>query len=104
MTSSEAVTHVVLDKKGVAWIDDTNVKVIEVILDHLAYGHSPEEIHLQHPDLSLAQVYAAFAYYYDHQTQLDDELKRRYSQVEKLRAKSPQKLTRRELMARIQPA
>ena len=87
-----------------AWIDDTNVKVIEVILDHLAYGHSPEEIQLQHSDLSLAQVYAAFAYYYDHQAQLDDELKRRYSQVEKLRAKVPQKLTRRGLMARIQRA
>jgi uncharacterized protein (DUF433 family) len=100
MVASEITTHIVLDKKGVAWIDDTNVKVVEVVLDHLAYGHSPEEIQLQHPHLSLAQVYAAFAYYYDHQTRLDEELKMRHASVEKLRAANKQSLTRRKLAAR----
>jgi uncharacterized protein (DUF433 family) len=52
MIAAGPATHVRLDRKGVAWIDDTKVKVVEVILDHLAYGHSPEEIHLQHPHLS----------------------------------------------------
>jgi uncharacterized protein (DUF433 family) len=36
-------------------------------LDHLAYGWSPEEMHYQHPPLSLAQIHAALAYYFDHQ-------------------------------------
>ena len=59
--------HIKLDEQGVAWIDDANVKVIEVVVDRLAYGWSPEEIHFQHVHLSLAQIHAALAYYYDHQ-------------------------------------
>jgi hypothetical protein len=52
--------HIYLDERGVAWIDDTNVKVIEVALDKLAHGWSPEEIHLQHAHLSsLAQITAS---------------------------------------------
>jgi len=49
-----APSHIRPDDRGTVWIDDTNVKVIEVVLDRLAYGWSPEEIHFQHPDLSLA--------------------------------------------------
>ena len=66
--------HIRLDAQGVAWIDDANVKVIAVVLDRLAYGWSPEEIHFQHPHLSLAQIHAALAHYYDHQAALDAEI------------------------------
>jgi len=34
------MSHVVRDERGVAWIDDTNVKVVEIALDHLDYGWS----------------------------------------------------------------
>ena len=47
--NTQAATHIHLDDAGVAWIDDTNVKVIEVVLDKIAYGWSPEETHFQHP-------------------------------------------------------
>ena len=30
-------SHIVLDEKGVAWIDETNVKVVGVVLDKLAH-------------------------------------------------------------------
>ena len=66
--------HVRTDAHGVAWIDDTNVKVIEVVLPRLAHGWSPEEIHFQHPHLSLAQIHAALGYYYDHQEAMDQEI------------------------------
>ena len=36
--STVAASHIRRDSQGVAWIDDTNVKVIEVVLDRLAYG------------------------------------------------------------------
>ena len=55
------------DERGVAWITGTKVKVIEVATHKLAHGSHPEEMHLQHPHLSLAQMYAALAYYYEHQ-------------------------------------
>jgi uncharacterized protein (DUF433 family) len=101
MIAAGPATHVRLDRKGVAWIDDTKVKVVEVILDHLAYGHSPEEIHLQHPHLSLAQVHAAFAYYYDHQADVDAELDQRFRRAQAIRAKVGDAFSRKKLLARL---
>lgn len=101
MIAPAASTHIRVKKDGAAWIDDTNVKVVEVMLDHLAYGHSAEEIHLQHPHLSLAQVHAAFSYYFDHQPKLDAEIERRYAQAEALRAKAGPQLSRKKLLARL---
>ncbi|MEJ7708338.1 MAG: DUF433 domain-containing protein [Pyrinomonadaceae bacterium] len=59
--STVTATHIEIDGAGVAWITGANIKVIEVMLDKLAYGWSPEEIHFQHPSLSLAQIHTAFA-------------------------------------------
>ncbi|HTG18299.1 MAG TPA: DUF433 domain-containing protein [Blastocatellia bacterium] len=82
--SSVTTTHIELDERGIAWITGANTKVIEVVLDKLAYGWSPEEIHFQHPALSLAQIHAALGYYYDHQAELDDEIVRQVKEVEAL--------------------
>lgn len=84
--SGIVVAHVHADDQGVAWIDDTNVKVIEVVLDRLAHGWSPEEIHFQHPHLSLAQIHAALAYYYDHQAEFDREIERQLQASDALAA------------------
>ena len=40
-------SHIKIDDQGVPWIAGGNTKVIEVVLDKLAYGWSPEEMHLQ---------------------------------------------------------
>jgi uncharacterized protein (DUF433 family) len=74
-------TLIELDEQGVAWLSGTNTKVIEVVLDKLAHGSSPEEIHYQYPHLSLAQIHAALAYYYEHQSELDAEIQRRWQDV-----------------------
>jgi uncharacterized protein (DUF433 family) len=68
-------THIELDGYGVAWIGDTRIKVIEVVLDKIAYGWSPEEIHFQHPHLSLAQIHAALTYYYENQDVIDGQIR-----------------------------
>jgi len=52
-------TQIELDDRGIAWIAGTKVKVTEVVLDKIAHGSSPEEIHFQHPNLSLAQIHGA---------------------------------------------
>ena len=103
MIAAEPATHIRLDSSGVAWIDETKVKVVEVILDHLAYGHGAEEIQLQHSHLSLAQVHAAFAYYYDHQADLDNELELRFRHAQALREKVGEPFSRRKLAARLKP-
>ena len=78
--------HIYLDDRGRAWIDDTHTKVIEVVLDKLAYGWSPEEIHVQHAYLSMAQIHAALSYYYDHQAEFDAEIARQLQEFDALRA------------------
>ena len=78
------ITHIQIDKNGIAWIDDTNVKAVEVALDKLAHGSSPEEMHFQFPSLSLAQIHAALAYYYDHQEEMDLEIERQWEQSDDL--------------------
>lgn len=62
--------HIHRDERGFAWIDDSNVKVVEVVLDHLQ-GQSAEAVQASYPHLTLAQIHAALAYYYDHQQELD---------------------------------
>lgn len=67
--------HIFVDEVGRAWIEGSNVKVIEVVRDHLAYGWSPEEIHWQYPHLALAEIYAALSFYHDNRESLDTEIK-----------------------------
>ena len=80
--------HIRLDDRGVAWIDDTNTKVLEVALDMIAHGWSPEEIHFQHAHLSLAQIHAALAFYYDHKAEMDTRIRCSTEEVERLRAQA----------------
>jgi uncharacterized protein (DUF433 family) len=78
--------HILLDEQGRAWIDDTNVKVIEVVMDKLGSGYGPEEIMAAYPgNFTLAQIHAAFSYYYDHQAEFDSEIERQVKEVEALR-------------------
>ncbi len=65
-------TLIELDERGIAWISDTKIKVLEIAADKLAHGSSPEEMHFQYPHLSLAQIHAALAYYYEHQAEFDE--------------------------------
>lgn len=80
--------QILLDDRGVAWIEGTSIKVKEVVLDKLAYGWSPEEIHRQHPGIPLDKIHAALAYYYGHQAEMDAEMERDYQEVCELRAKA----------------
>lgn len=79
--SSITTTHVELDEHGVAWVEGTRVKVIEVAIDKIVHGSSPEEIHFQYPHLSLAQIHAALAFYYDNQAELDADIERRWNEA-----------------------
>ena len=75
MTAS-FTTQIELDARGVAWLAGTKVKVLEVVLDKIAHGWSPEEIHFQHPHLSLAQIHGALTYYYENQAGFDEQIER----------------------------
>jgi len=93
-------TQIELDPEGVAWIGGTKVKVIEVVLDKIAYGWSPEEIHFQHPHLSLAQIHGALTYYYENQRQIDAQIRARLEEACDLAVQASDPDLRRKLMER----
>ncbi len=81
--------HIVLNEQGVPMIGGTTMKVVELVAEKLGYGWSPEELHFQHPHLSMAKIHSALAYYFDHQEQLDDDVERRLSEAEQVRKRIP---------------
>lgn len=103
MVTAETVHHIVRDARGVAWIDEANVKVIEVVLDHLAYGWSADAIHEQHPHLSLAQIHAALGFYYDHQAEFDTEIEKQTQRLRALRASTGESAMQGRLRPLVRP-
>lgn len=97
----EPITYIHRDERGRAWIAETNIKVIEVAMDHVAYGWDAEEIHAAHPHLSLAQIHAALSYYHDHRSELDAEMARQLENCRRLRDGATGQLTRAELQDRL---
>ena len=72
-----AYEHVQLDAQGVPMIAGTTMKVVELVMAQMAYGWSPEELHFQHPYLTLGQIHSALAYYWDHKEALDADIEQR---------------------------
>ncbi|MFN7925905.1 MAG: DUF433 domain-containing protein [Bryobacteraceae bacterium] len=93
-------TQIEIDAAGKAWIGGTKVKVIEVVMDKIAYGWSPEEMHFQHPNLSLAQIHAALTYYYENQARLDAAIQEDIREADRLAAELSDPEFRRKLVAR----
>ncbi|MBI3660070.1 DUF433 domain-containing protein [Candidatus Acetothermia bacterium] len=85
--------HIALNKQGTPVIEGTSIKVIELVVERLAYGWSPEELHFQHPALTLGQIHAALAYYWDHAQELDREIEMRLKKVERLRRRQAKSQT-----------
>jgi uncharacterized protein (DUF433 family) len=86
MPATTVTPRIWTDEQGRPWIDDSNVKVIEIVLDHVAYGWSAEEIHAQHSHLSLSQIYSALAYYYDRQAEFDGQIEKSRRRADALAA------------------
>ena len=97
----EPITHIRLDERGAAWIADSNVKVIEVAIDHAAYDWDAEEIHAAHPHLPLAQIHAALSYYHDHKAEMDGQMERQLENHRRLRSEAAGQLTQAALRARL---
>jgi uncharacterized protein (DUF433 family) len=88
--------HVTLNEDLVPSIADTTMKVVELVVEQQAYGWSPEELHFQHPYLTLGQIHSALAYYWDHREELDRDMRRRLQRVDELRSKNqPSELVER---------
>ncbi|MEM9214898.1 MAG: DUF433 domain-containing protein [Cyanobacteria bacterium P01_F01_bin.150] len=76
--------YIQVNDAGVPIIVGTTMKVVELIIAHKAYGWSPEEIHFQHPYLSMSQIYSALAYYWDYKADIDADIEQRLDTVKQL--------------------
>jgi uncharacterized protein (DUF433 family) len=66
--------HILVGNDGVAVIASAGMKVSQLISEVMAYGWSPEELHFQHPHLSMSQIHSALAYYWDHSQEVEKEI------------------------------
>lgn len=85
MLATTVYEHLQIDENGVPFIAGTTMKVVELVMAQLAYGWSPEELHFQHPYLSLGQIHSALAYYWGHKSELDADIERRGQFAEQAR-------------------
>lgn len=82
--------------QGEPHIDGLRIRVRDIVLARDQGGYTPEEIAATvYPDLSLAQVYSALAYYEDHREQIDDAGQREREAIETFRRNEKQILTDR---------
>lgn len=97
----QPIRYIQRDERGVAWIAETNTKVIEVAAEHSGYGWDAKEIHAAHPHLALAQIHAALSFYYDHKAELDEQLQRQMATYQRLRSEAKGQIGRGELRDRL---
>ena len=82
-------SHIELDERDVAWIAGTATKVREVAMDKIAFGWDAEQIHAEHPHLTLWQIHAALAYYFEHQAAVEAEIEAAERWADELQAAAP---------------
>ena len=95
-----AYPHIDVTPDGVPVLSGTQIKVIEVVLDRLAYHWDVDEIQRQHPHLTLGQICSALAYYYDHQDEMDRVIEEQLRQVAAIKERLGESPLRRKLQAR----
>lgn len=62
----------------------TSLEVAVIAIAQIVHGQSPEEIAADY-NLSLSQVYAALAYYYEHKEQMDTVIQQQRKLAEEMK-------------------
>ena len=70
------------------------ITVQNIVVWHERMGKSPDEIATEY-DLTLADVHAALAYYFDHRVGIDESIRGGEAFAEALRERTPSKLSRK---------
>jgi hypothetical protein len=61
------------------------VRVSQIVIDYLNHGWSADEIVIHYPHLKLAEVHSALGYYFDHQAEIDGEIRDQQQLIEQWR-------------------
>jgi uncharacterized protein (DUF433 family) len=68
------------------------IRVMDIVVLHEELGLTPDEIVSTYPSLSLADIHAALAYYFDHRDEVHGDLASDRRLAEEMAAKTPSKL------------
>jgi len=60
---------------GRACIAGHRIRVMDIVVLHERRGMCPEEIVYQYPTITLAEVHAALAYYFDHREEIEADFR-----------------------------
>ncbi len=82
-----AYKHISLTDDGAPVIAGTGFKIKQLVIERHVHGSSPEELQFQHPQLNLAQIYSALAYYEDHRAEVDSHIREGETRAEALKGK-----------------
>lgn len=74
---------------GRACIAGHRIRVLDVVIWHEHQGLSPDEIVSQAPSLTLADVHAALAYYFEHREEIQEEIRSERVQAEQFQPAQP---------------
>jgi uncharacterized protein (DUF433 family) len=70
-------------------LEGTTMRVADLVAQKIAYGWSAEELHEQHPHLSLGTIYSALAYYADNEGEIHASIEATTRFAEEFRRLSP---------------
>jgi uncharacterized protein (DUF433 family) len=76
-------------REGKPRIAGHRITVSDVAIWHERMGMSPDEIVSEYPTITLSDVHAALAYYFDHRDEEDREIRDGEEFAERLRAGAP---------------
>jgi uncharacterized protein (DUF433 family) len=80
---------------GRACIAGHRIRVMDIAVLHEMRGMSPEEIAYQYPSITLADVYAALAYYLDNREEIEQEFRKDEEWAEWVKTNIPSKVRER---------
>jgi uncharacterized protein (DUF433 family) len=83
-----------------ARIAGSRIRVLDVVIWHERMGMSPEEIVEEYPTITLADVYAALAYYWDHHDEIQTAIAAEHEMAEKYRTMYPSRVQEKLKRAR----
>jgi len=78
---------------GLPRIEGTRITVNVVAREVVRLRWTPEEVLMAHPHLTLAQIHAALAYYFDHVQEVEASLEEGDQLEKELRAQFPSRLS-----------
>ncbi len=93
--ATERITKVPGTCGGRACLAGHRIRVADIVIWHERRGYAPDEIVAMFPGITLGDVHAALAYYFDHRDEIEADLRADEALAHQLAVSRPSKLRER---------